>query len=75
MGKAVLNENEYDIRDGSVIVVPAGVMHNIINTSPDSEMKIYTLYSPPNHKDGTIHKTKADAQADEGEHSDGKTTE
>ncbi len=74
-GKAVLNGNEYDIGPGHVVVVPAGVMHNIINTSPDSEMKLYTLYSPPNHKDGTVHKTKADAERDEGEHWSGEMTE
>jgi mannose-6-phosphate isomerase-like protein (cupin superfamily) len=69
-GKAVLNGEEYEIADGSAVVIPAGTEHNIINTSETEEMKLYTIYSPPNHKDGTIHPTKADAMADEGEHFD-----
>ena len=73
-GKAVLDGEEYDLADGSVVVIPQGTRHNIINTSPDKPMKIYTLYAPPNHKDGTIHKTKAEAEAAE-EHFDGHTTE
>ncbi len=75
VGKAVLDGVENEISDGFVVVVPAGAKHNIINTSPDRPLKLYTLYSPPNHEDGTIHATKADAVADEGEHFDGKTTE
>lgn len=74
-GKTVLNGKEYEITDGSAVVVPAGTEHNIVNTSETEEMKLYTVYSPPNHKDGTVHPTKADAMADEGEHFDGKTTE
>ena len=74
VGKAVLDGISHDISDGSAIVVPAGTKHNIINTG-NVKMKLYTLYSPPNHLDGTVHKTKADAEADEGEHFDGKTTE
>lgn len=73
-GKTIMNGIEYGIEDGYAVIVPAGVEHNIINTS-DVEMKLYTVYSPPNHRDGIIHKTKADASADEGEHFDGKTTE
>lgn len=74
VGKAVLDGVSHDISDGSAIVVPAGTKHNIINTG-NSKMKLYTLYSPPNHLDKTVHKTKSDAEADEGEHFDGKTTE
>jgi mannose-6-phosphate isomerase-like protein (cupin superfamily) len=74
-GKTVLNGKEYEIADGFAVVVPAGTEHNIINTSETEEMKLYTVYSPPNHKDGTIHPMKADAIVDEGEHFDGKTTE
>ena len=74
-GKAILDDVEHDLRDGFVVVVPSGVKHNIINTSPDEELKLYTLYAPPNHKDGTVHATKADALTDEGEHFEGKTTE
>lgn len=74
IGKAVLNGVEYPIEDGSAIVIPAGVKHNIINTSTEEPMKLYTIYSPPNHRDGVIHPTKEEAEADS-EHFDGKTTE
>lgn len=73
-GKAVLDGVEHDIEDGSAIVVPAGTRHNIINTSESEVLKLYTVYSPPEHKDGTVHATKADAMAHE-EHFDGVTTE
>jgi len=73
-GKTVLNDVEFEISDGFSVVVPAGTKHNIINTSETEEMKLYTVYSPPNHKDGTVHATKAEAEADE-EHFDGQTTE
>ena len=74
-GKAVLDGVTHEIGDGFAVVVPAGTRHNIVNTSETEEMKLYTLYSPPNHKDGVVHATKADAEADEGEHFDGVTTE
>lgn len=73
-GKAVLNDTPNEIADGSVIVVPAGTKHNLINTGPDA-MKLYTLYMPPHHKDGTIHKTKEEAKADEDDHFDGETSQ
>ena len=73
-GKAVLNDKEYELVNGFAIVIPAGTKHNIINTSEMEEMKLYTVYSPPNHKDGTIHATKEIAEANE-EHFDNKTTE
>lgn len=73
-GKTILNGVEYPIKDGFAIVVPAGTEHNIINTSSDKPLKLYTVYSPPNHKDGTIHKTKEEAEANE-EHFDGIVTE
>jgi mannose-6-phosphate isomerase-like protein (cupin superfamily) len=72
-GKAVLSGVEYEIEDGWAVVVPAGVKHNILNLS-DEEMKLYTIYSPPEHRDGVVHPTKAEAEPDE-EHFDGKTTE
>lgn len=72
-GKAVLDGVEYGIENNSAVVIPAGTKHNIINTS-DREMKLYTIYSPPEHRDGVVHATKADAIADD-EHFDGKTTE
>ena len=74
-GKAILNGVEHEISNGFVVVVPAGTRHNIINTSSDKPLKLYTVYSPPNHRDGIIHQTKAQAEADESEHFDGKTTE
>jgi mannose-6-phosphate isomerase-like protein (cupin superfamily) len=74
-GKTVLNGKEHPIEDGSAVVVPAGTEHNIINTSTE-KMKLYTIYSPPHHIDGTIHKTKADSEKDEDhDHFDGATTE
>lgn len=74
-GKAVLNGEDHEIRDGFAIVVPAGTRHNIINTSTSDSLRLYTLYAPPDHRDGTVHPTKADAQADTGDHFDGKTSE
>lgn len=73
-GKVVLDGVETNIESGSAIVIPAGTRHNVINTS-DEEMKIYTVYSPPEHKDGVIHQTRADAFADKEDHFDGTTTE
>lgn len=73
-GKCLIDGHEYKVKDGDVVIVPAGAEHNVINTSSSEELKLYTLYSPAHHKDGTVHKTKADAQADD-EEFDGKTTE
>ncbi len=73
-GVAILSDNPHTISDGSVIVVPAGTKHNIINTGTDP-LKLYTLYMPPHHKDGTIHATKAEAEADTTDEFDGTTTE
>ena len=70
-GKAILNGQEYEIEDDWAVVIPAGVEHNIVNTG-DEPLKLYSIYSPPEHKEGTIHKTKADAEE---EHFDGTTTE
>jgi len=72
-GEAVLDGVRTPIREGFAVVVPAGTNHNIINTG-SVPMKLYTLYSPPNHRDGVVHYTRADAVADN-EHFDGKTTE
>lgn len=73
-GRAVLDDVQHEISDGFVVIVPAGTKHNIINTSSDKELKLYTVYSPPNHRDGVIHRTKADAGDDE-EYFDSTTTE
>ena len=67
-GKVVMKGEEQPIKDGSAIVVPAGTEHNIINTSSDSCLKLYTIYTPPQHKDGVVHKTKTEAEADETDH-------
>lgn len=73
-GRAILDGVEHALEDGSAVVIPAGTRHNIIN-NPDAELKLYTIYSPPEHKDGVVHITKADAMADQEDHFDGKTTE
>ena len=73
MGEAVLDGVRTAIRAGFAVVVPAGTNHNIINTG-SAPLKLYTLYAPPNHRDGVVHRTRADAEADN-EHFDGKTTE
>lgn len=73
-GKAVLDGVEHEVADGIAVVIPAGTRHNVINTSPSEPLKLYTVYSPPEHRDGVVHKTKADALAGE-EHFDGITTE
>jgi mannose-6-phosphate isomerase-like protein (cupin superfamily) len=73
-GKAILDGKENSISDGFAVIVPAGARHNIINTSSNEGLKLYTIYSPPNHRDGVIHKTKAEALADE-EEFDGITSE
>jgi mannose-6-phosphate isomerase-like protein (cupin superfamily) len=73
-GKCIIDGNEYAIRDGSVIVVPAGAEHNVINTSATEDLKLYTIYSPAHHKDGVVRSTKAEAEADAPEF-DGVATE
>ena len=73
-GLAILDGVKHEISDGSAIVIPAGTMHNIINSSETEKLKLYSVYSPPEHKDGTIHKTKNEAENNE-KHFDGETTE
>lgn len=72
-GKVILDEGVYMVSDGFSIIIPAGTKHNLINTSSSKSLKMYTLYAPPNHLDGTIHKTKTDAEKDD-EHFDGIIT-
>ena len=72
-GEAVLDEVHTPVSAGFAVLVPAGTNHNIVNTG-SAPMKLYTLYAPPNHRDGVVHHTRAEAEADE-EHFDGKTTE
>lgn len=73
-GKVIIDGNEYDVTDGSAIVVPAGAEHNVINISATDPLKLYTIYSPAHHQDGVVRKTKAEAEAN-GPEFDGKTTE
>lgn len=67
-GKVIMNGEEHTIKDGDAFVIPAETKHNVINTSTDKPLKLYTLYSPPHHKDGIIHKTKQEAELDKEDH-------
>ena len=73
-GKVVINGLEHHVKDGDAVIVPAGARHNVVNTSPEADLKLYTIYSPPEHIDKTVRHTKKDAQALP-EEFDGKTTE
>ena len=73
-GKCIVDGNEYSLQDGSVIIVPAGAQHNVINTSATDDLKLYTIYSSAHHKDGIVRATKELAEANEAEF-DGVTTE
>jgi mannose-6-phosphate isomerase-like protein (cupin superfamily) len=59
-GTAMLNGKKHDLSDGVAVVIPAGVEHNVINTSKKEPLRLYTLYGPPEHPDGTVHHTKRD---------------
>lgn len=75
-GKVLVDDNEYAVSDGSAVIVPAGAEHNVINTSTSEDLKLYTLYSPAEHKDGVIQATKEEASARHPqERFDGQTTE
>lgn len=73
-GKVVIDGNEYDVQDGSAVVVPAGAEHNVMNTSDGEPLKLYTIYSPPHHRDGLLRPTKREADTAPAGF-DGKTTE
>jgi mannose-6-phosphate isomerase-like protein (cupin superfamily) len=73
-GKVIIDGNEYEISDGSAVIVPAGSEHNVINVSETEDLKLYTIYSPAHHRDGVLHATKEQALGDD-EEFDGKTTE
>jgi len=73
-GKVIIDGVEHRVKDGNAVVVPAGARHNVINTSKAANLKLYTIYSPPEHQDGVVRRTKKEAMASE-EHFDGKTTE
>ena len=61
-GKCIIDGHTYTVTDGDVIIVPAGAKHNVINTDENAELKLYTLYAPPHHKDGIIRRTKEEAE-------------
>jgi len=73
-GLVRIDGNEYPVHDGSAIIVPSGAEHNVINTSDSTDLKLYTLYMPPHHKDGIVRATREEAMADAPEF-DGVTTE
>ena len=73
-GKVIIDGVEHKVKDGYAIIVPAGAKHNVINTSKKRELKLYTIYSPPEHQDKVVRHTKADAEASPEEY-DGKPTE
>lgn len=73
-GKCIIDGNEYSVKDGDAVVIPAGAQHNIINTDKDKELKMYTIYAPPHHKDGIVRATKEEAVKNEADF-DGKATE
>ena len=60
-GKVTIDGDEFEVSDGSAVVVPAGSWHNVINTSESEELKLYSIYSPAHHPDGTVHVTKEEA--------------
>lgn len=73
-GKVVIDGHEYEVTDGSGVIVPAGALHNVINTSSEAPLKLYTIYSPSHHRHDVVRKTKAEAEADAPEF-DGQTSE
>ncbi len=73
-GKVTIDGKAHPVRDGDGVIVPAGAKHNVANTSKNKDLKLYTIYSPPEHQDGVVRHTKRDASESE-EHFDGKTTE
>jgi mannose-6-phosphate isomerase-like protein (cupin superfamily) len=73
-GKVIIDGVQHKVKDGDAVIVPAGVKHNVVNTSKKLELKLYTIYSPPEHQDKVVRHTKADAEASPEEY-DGKPTE
>ena len=67
-GAAILDGERHALEDGVAVVIPAGTEHNVINTSSSEPMRLYTLYTPPEHPDGTVHATKAEADEYEQQH-------
>jgi len=73
-GKVIIDGLEHGIKGGYAVIVPAGAKHNVVNTSKRAKLRLYTIYSPPEHQDGVVRRTKSEAMASE-EHFDGRTTE
>jgi len=73
-GKVIIDNVEHPVSDGYGVIIPAGAKHNVINTSKRVNLKLYTIYSPPEHQDGVVRHTKKEA-AEREEHFDGRTTE
>ena len=73
-GRVIIDKTTYNVKDGDAVIVPAGAKHNVINVSASEDLKLYTIYAPPHHKDQIVRKTKESAEADD-EEFDGKTTE
>ncbi len=73
-GKVIIDGVEHQIKDGNGVIVPAGARHNVVNASKRANLRLYTIYSPPEHQDGVVRHTKKEATASE-EHFDGRTTE
>ena len=72
-GQVVIDGQSRDVGDDDAVIVPAGARHNVVNTGA-APLRLYTLYGPPEHREGVVHSTKPDAEAEE-EHFDGRTTE
>jgi len=73
-GKVIIDGAEHRVKNGDGVIVPAGARHNVVNVSKRMTLRLYTIYSPPEHQDGVVRHTKSDAMASE-EHFDGRTTE
>jgi mannose-6-phosphate isomerase-like protein (cupin superfamily) len=73
-GKVIIDGVEHRVKNGNGVIVPAGARHNVVNTSKRTDLRLYTIYSPPEHQDGIVRQTKKEAMASE-EHFDGRTTE
>ncbi len=73
-GKVIIDGVEHRVKNGDGVIVPAGARHNVVNISKQENLRLYTIYSPPEHQDGVVRQTKKEAMASE-EHFDGRTTE
>lgn len=74
LGKVIIDGNQYYVKDGDAVIIPAGAKHNVINLDKEKGLKMYTIYSPAHHKDGIVRATKKDAEIYE-EEFEGQTTE